>query len=233
MQRRTIIAGAIGSAAAAGILALIRHDGAGRTVEGGILLDDAAGYDRHTRLLLGSFYDRIAAEIASLAPSGARVLDVGCGPGHLSMRLAGRHGLDVTGVDLDPAMLARATAHAARLSSHRPAFVAADAAALPFDDTSFDLVVSTLSLHHWADSRAGLGEIARVLSPGGQALIWDIRPGIVPLHRHLPDPASQVAGGPLELISASPWRWPWRLALTQLLVLRRPDDASEPAAPSG
>jgi ubiquinone/menaquinone biosynthesis C-methylase UbiE len=54
-------------------------------------------------------------------------------------------------------------------------------AALTFPDRSFDLVVSTLSMHHWADPAAGLAEIGRVLRPDARALIWDFRPGGRPI----------------------------------------------------
>jgi ubiquinone/menaquinone biosynthesis C-methylase UbiE len=54
-------------------------------------------------------------------------------------------------------------------------FQVGDVAALPFADNSVDLVVSTLSLHHWDDPAAGFNEIVRVLGPGGQAWIYDFR----------------------------------------------------------
>ena len=55
----------------------------------------------------------------------------------------------------------------------RPSLLVGDVAALAFPDRSFDLVVSTLSMHHWADPTAGLAEIGRVLRPGGRALVLD------------------------------------------------------------
>jgi SAM-dependent methyltransferase len=79
--------------------------------------------------------------------------------------------------------------------------------------------VSTLSMHHWADATAGLAEIGRVLRTGGRALIWDIRPGVVPFHRHQPDPLDKVVGSSLRLASATTWRWPWRLSFTQRFEL--------------
>jgi SAM-dependent methyltransferase len=93
------------------------------------------------------------------ARAGAQVLEVGCGPGHLSIRLA-RHGFQVTGLDLDPAMIARAQANADRpenSNQRRPSLLIGDAASLAFPDRSFDLVVSTLSMHHWGrpDGRTG------------------------------------------------------------------------------
>jgi SAM-dependent methyltransferase len=138
--------------------------------------------DSHTltRVALGSLVARIAADVAAVAPIGARVLEVGGGPGHLSIRQARQHGLEVTGLDLDPAMISRARATADRPGNgdqRRPSFLVGDVASLAFPDQSFDLVVSTLSMHHWANPTAGLAEISRVLRPGGRALIWDLRPG--------------------------------------------------------
>jgi ubiquinone/menaquinone biosynthesis C-methylase UbiE len=52
--------------------------------------------------------------------------------------------------------------------------VAGVAERLPFDDTSFDLVVSTVSFDHWADQPAGLAEVARVLRPGGRFVLVDL-----------------------------------------------------------
>ena len=191
-------------------------------------MNDSARYDLQTRLLMGSFFDGVAADVVAHARDGGRVLEVGCGPGHLSARLAHR-GLVVTGVDPDPAMIERARPtpsgpHTMRGLDRRSS--RGTWPRLPFPDASFDLVVSTLSLHHWADKQAGLTEIARVLCPGGRALVWDLRPGVVPLHRHTPDPVAQVMRSSLRLASASPWRWPWRLALTQRIELLRPDEAA-------
>jgi ubiquinone/menaquinone biosynthesis C-methylase UbiE len=154
------------------------------------------------------------------------VLEEGCGPGRLSILLARRHGLDVTGLDLDPAMVERARANAARSAEEHgrePSFLVGDLASLAFPDRSFDLVVSTLSMHHWADPMAGLSEIGRVLRPGGLALVWDFRAGRVPLHGHLPDPVEHAHGSPLRAVTATPWRWPWRLRLTQRIELVRAD----------
>jgi Methyltransferase domain len=101
--------------AAATAVAAVRHGrGAarGRQVPGGILIGDAAVYDTLSRLMLGSFVAGIAADVAAAAPARARVPEGGCGPGHLSIRLARQHGLEVTCLDLDPAMITRARANA-------------------------------------------------------------------------------------------------------------------------
>jgi SAM-dependent methyltransferase len=213
---------AVGALIAIGAIVL-RHvrRGLGRTVAGGILVRNAGAYDAITRRLLDSFFRPIARDVAATAPAEGTVLDVGCGPGHLSVRLAAGHGLHVVGIDLDPAMIERARANAERAGAGSLAtFAVADVAALPFADASFDVVVSTLSMHHWEDASAGLAEIGRVLAPGGRALIWDIRRG-APLHAHAPDPVEQAHLGPLRVVSTMPWRWPWGISLTHRIELAR------------
>jgi SAM-dependent methyltransferase len=232
MGRRRGLVVLLGAAAAA--VAVVRHGRRAmeRRVPGGILIGDAAVYDTLSRILLGPFLGRIAADVAAVAPDRARVLEVGCGPGHLSVRLARQRGLEMTGVDLDPAMIARARANADRLGDgdqRRPSFLVGDVASLAFTDGSFDLVVSTLSMHHWADPTAGLAEIGRVLRPGGRALVWDFRPGVRPhpfgpRHAHMPDPVDHTRGSQLRVVNATPWRWPWRFQLTQRIELIRADE---------
>jgi SAM-dependent methyltransferase len=194
---------------------------------GGVLVGNVPVYDRLTRSLLRSFFGRVADDVATVAPDGARVLDAGCGPGHLSLVLAGRHGLDVTGVDLDPQMIARARANTVARRSpvgdHEPTFLVGDVASLAEPDATFDVVVSTMAMHHWSDPVRGLAEIGRVLRPDGCALIWDLRPGVVPFHSSPPDPVEHAAGTGLRVVSATPWRWPGRLALTQRIELVHDD----------
>jgi ubiquinone/menaquinone biosynthesis C-methylase UbiE len=164
------------------------------------------------------------------------VLEVGCGPGRLSIQLARQHGLDVTGLDLDPAMIerARANAHGPRDGDgRRPSFLVGDVASLAFPDESFDLVVSTLSMHHWADPAMSVAEIGRVLRPGGRAVVWDLRPGVVPFHTHVRDPVDQARGTPLRVVSATPWRWPWRFKLIQRIELVVADASPAASIPPG
>lgn len=110
--------------------------------------------------------------------------DIGCGPGHLVIELAQRApGLQLTGVDLAEGMLAAATANARRAGvDQRVTFRKGDASRLPFENASLDLVLSTLSLHHWGRPVTVLNEVARVLRPGGVGLIFDLR-------RDIPAPA--------------------------------------------
>jgi SAM-dependent methyltransferase len=222
-----VLAGAV--AAAVAVMRHGRHAAQGHQVPGGIVIGDAVVYDVLSRLLMGSLVKRIAADVTAVAPAGARVLEIGCGPGHLSVRMARRHGLDVTGLDLDPAMVERARTNANRSANgdrRRPTFLVGDVAALPFPDGSFDLVVSTLSMHHWADPTAGLAEIGRILRPGARALVWDFRPGVRPhlvgpRHAPMPDPVEHTRSSPLRVVKATPWSWPWRFHLTQRVELVR------------
>ena len=152
---------------------------------------------------------------------------MGCEPGHLSIRLARQHGLDMIGLDLDPAMIERTRANAVRPGDgdeHRPSFLVGDVASLPFPERSFDLVVSTLSMHHWANPKAGLAEIDRVLRPGARALVWDFRQGFLPFHARLPNPVEHTHGVPLRVVSATPSRWRWGFHLTQRIELVRAGD---------
>ena len=231
VRPRTLAVLAGAAAAAVVVLRHGRHATRGHQVPGGILISSAVRYDTLSRLLLSPLVKQIAADVASVASAGAQVLEVGCGPGHLSMRLARHHGLEVTGLDLDPAMITRARVNTHRAGSgdqRRPEFLVGDVTALAFPDESFDVVVSTLSMHHWADPAAGLAEIGRVLRPGARALVWDLRSGVRPhlfgpRHAHIPDPVDHTQGSPLAVVNVTPWRWPWRFTPTQRIELARAD----------
>jgi ubiquinone/menaquinone biosynthesis C-methylase UbiE len=118
----------------------------------------------------------VARRAAQLMPQGQAV-DLGCGPGHLVIQLAQlAPDLYVTGVDLSDEMVteARRTANQAGVGN-RIGFRKGDAAQIPFPDDSLDLVVSTLSLHHWGDPIRVLDEISRVLRRGGAFVVFDLR----------------------------------------------------------
>src|SRR5919199_6766855 len=130
-------------------------------------------YDFVARRVLRRMYRRLAADVAGVAPHGGTVLDVGTGPGVLLVELAARRpDLWLTGVDLSADMVAAAVRNLAPFGERARARVG-DVTGLPFPDRSFDLIVSSLSLHHWDDPRAAVPELARVLRPGGQVCIYD------------------------------------------------------------
>jgi SAM-dependent methyltransferase len=99
-------------------------------------------------------------------------LDLGCGAGHASYALA-RGGADVTACDLVPEMLALVEDEA-ELRGLDIATRKCPAERLPFPRASFDLVVTRYSAHHWADPAAALGQVRRVLRPGGTLVVIDV-----------------------------------------------------------
>jgi SAM-dependent methyltransferase len=96
--------------------------------------------------------------IAALEPDD--VLEVGCGPGELSERIARELGADVVAIDLSERMVELARERGVKAD-------VGDVQELPFDDESFDCVVAAWMLYHVADVDLGLSEIGRVLRRGG------------------------------------------------------------------
>jgi SAM-dependent methyltransferase len=145
-------------------------------------IDGPAGariYDAVLAPLAGWLYERIAADLAATLTGNAEpaIVDIGTGPGLLLIEIAARCPT-ATIVGVDPAEPMRAAAHR-RLAEagHGDRVTVIDGAAerLPFEDTSIDLVVSSLASHHWSHPAAAFREVARVLRPGGRALIYDLR----------------------------------------------------------
>jgi ubiquinone/menaquinone biosynthesis C-methylase UbiE len=131
----------------------------------------------------GDDLDWMAAILAERRPE--RVLDLGCGGGHVAYRAA-EHAAEVTAADLSEAMLAAVARTAAERSLGNIRTRAARAEALPFPDASFDAVLTRFSAHHWSDAAAGLGEAFRVLKRGGFLLAMDaVSPGTPLLDTHL------------------------------------------------
>ncbi len=150
-------------------------------------LDDAAVAQAYGRIVaipqMALMRLLVVRRAAALCAAGEAV-DLGCGTGLLAIELAQQApGLHITGIDLAPEMLVQAQENAGRANlGSRTTFRPGDAGRLPFKDRSLDLVVSTLSLHHWADPVTVFNEIDRVLRPGGAFLVADLR-------RDMPPPA--------------------------------------------
>jgi ubiquinone/menaquinone biosynthesis C-methylase UbiE len=134
---------------------------------------DPAGYDKHSRPFR-KVHARVVADAARAGlPEQARVLDVGTGPGRLARALADGHPQwTVDGLDLDPEMIAYAKSRDVAASV---SFAVGDVADLPYPDGSFDLIVSSMSQHHWTDVEGALRSLRRVLRPGGRLWIYDVR----------------------------------------------------------
>ena len=164
-----------------------RHSKSGeapKKITRGLILDTGWRYD-----LMEWFFDTFlfrgklrelrqrTADLAHIQP-GEMVLDVGCGTGTLAMEVephvnAKGH---VFGIDPGAQQIARARSKAAKRNLSIE-FQIGVIEQLDFPDQTFDVVVSTIMMHHLSDSlkRQGLSEIARVLKPGGRLVIADFK----------------------------------------------------------
>lgn len=107
------------------------------------------------------------AVVAALDPAARAILDLGCGTGQLSARLAAcLPAAAVVGCDFSAGMLHQAARRCAGL-----ALVQGDAGALPFADRAFDAIVCTEAFHWFPDPAVALAECFRVLRPGGRLLL--------------------------------------------------------------
>jgi SAM-dependent methyltransferase len=118
------------------------------------------------------YLEKRTAFVLEHCPRGS-ALDVGCGTGALAARLAAQ-GYEVVGLDPSEGMLRVLEERTSRV---RP--VRGSGTSIPFEDSSFDLVLSVATMHHIAapaDVRRTLAEMVRVTSPGGRILVWDHNP---------------------------------------------------------
>ena len=133
-------------------------------------------YDVSMVRLTRRLYRRVIEDMAPVLSEG-NVLDVGTGPGTLVREIARRQPrLQVYGIDLSEDMIRLAGEHAKREQlEERVHFAVGNVAHLPYPDHSFDLIVSTISMHHWYEMEQPLRDLYRVLRPGGRLWIYDFR----------------------------------------------------------
>jgi ubiquinone/menaquinone biosynthesis C-methylase UbiE len=113
------------------------------------------GHDSYWLFHRERFFELLPAEV------DGPVLDVGCGEGRVTRELRSR-GWDITGIDASPAMIQLASE-----ADPGGRYGVSDAAALPFDDDAFELVIAFMSLQDVDDPERAIAEAARVLRPGG------------------------------------------------------------------
>lgn len=121
-------------------------------------------------------YRRLAAKTALMIQAG-RVLEIGPGPGFVAIEIARLlPEVRVVGLDLSQTMIDIAASNAREHGvSKRVEFREGDASEMPFEEASFDFVISSGSLHHWQEPSRIFREVHRVLKPGCRALISDLR----------------------------------------------------------
>jgi ubiquinone/menaquinone biosynthesis C-methylase UbiE len=121
------------------------------------------------------FFSRLHLRLLRHIEAGCAhgILDVGCGTGNLAVLLSDLYpGIRVAGVDASAGMVEVAASKAGARGNLD--FEVAAAERLPYADSSFGLVISTMSFHHWTDPPRGVSECLRVLGTGGELLIVDI-----------------------------------------------------------
>jgi ubiquinone/menaquinone biosynthesis C-methylase UbiE len=145
------------------------------------VMSDAEEVEAYASAAAQAYLDAIdntlVDQVVSLGVTGGRLLDIGCGPGGIALKIARRlPQLWVAGIDYSSNMIGAAerAARAAKLDG-RATFIVGDGNRLCFRDGSFDLVLSNSVLHHLHDPVAFLNEMGRVAKPGGFVLLRDLR----------------------------------------------------------
>lgn len=134
-------------------------------------------YDKTMVQVTRKLYQRVVKDMLALQRIQGKVLDVGTGPGTLVREIARSFPqLQVYGVDLSEEMIRLAQQHARQEHLEKQVhFEVGDVAHLSYPDASFEMIVSTISMHHWYDLSKPLQELYRVLQPGGRLWIYDFR----------------------------------------------------------
>jgi demethylmenaquinone methyltransferase/2-methoxy-6-polyprenyl-1,4-benzoquinol methylase len=191
----------------------------------------ARRYDLLNHLLSGNVDKRwrrkAARALESSLIEGARVLDVACGTGDLSLVLAEAGAARIIGLDFCRPMLEIARRKADADSRSIP-FVEGDALRLPFADATFDAVTIAFGLRNLAGVADGLRELRRVLKPGGRLAVLEFSSPVVPgfralfrfyFTRVLPHIGGLVSGsrGAYEYLPDSVSRFPDQKRLAELM----------------
>ena len=133
----------------------------------------AKWYASLTRKSLEEF-KALARRISKEISSGSMVLEVAPGPGYFAIELAKLGSYEITGLDISETFVKIARANSAE-AGVRVDFQQGNASSMPFGDGSFDFLLCRAAFKNFSEPKRAFEEMHRVLSPGGQALIIDLR----------------------------------------------------------
>jgi len=133
----------------------------------------AEKYDKFAKATLIEEYKEMAGLVIQRLKSG-KILEVGPGPGYLSIEIAKMGNYQITGLDISETMIEIAKRNVQE-AGVKVEFRLGNAASMPFQDNTFDFVISSGSLHHWKEPVKVFNEVYRVSKTDGKALIGDVR----------------------------------------------------------
>jgi ubiquinone/menaquinone biosynthesis C-methylase UbiE len=138
----------------------------------------ARWYARITRPSLPE-YQALARRVADAVPSGGSVLEVAPGPGYFAIELAKLGGRHVAGLDISRTFV-EISRHNSIEAGVDVEFEQGNVAKMPFAENEFEFLVCRAAFKNFSEPHAALAEMHRVLKPGGQALIIDLRRDVSP-----------------------------------------------------
>ena len=162
----------------------------------------------------GDFYNRQTRDSEHLArilefvkiSEGMRILDLGTGSGYLSFPIAKNNpGCYVIGLDIVNAALEANRARAVAEGITNLSFISYDGIDFPFEDDSFDLIVTRYALHHFPDIEHSIGEVSRVLKKGGLFFISDPCPNECDTERFVDDYMQLKKDGHIKFYTKDEW----------------------------
>ena len=137
---------------------------------------------------------------------GMKILDLGCGSGYLTFPIAERNeNAYVAGLDIVTDTLERNTKKAQETNIKNVEFISYDGSTFPFEDNSFDLVVTRYALHHFPEIRKSISEVARVLKSDGLFFISDPRPNDCDITRFVDDYMQLKKDGHIKFYTKDEW----------------------------
>jgi len=143
------------------------------TSKGGIEGYFAEKYDKFAKTILIDLYKEITGLVIKHLKSG-KILEIGPGPGYLSIEIAKLGDFQITGLDISETMIEIARRNTEEAGTD-VVFKLGDASNMPFKNSTFDFIISSGSLHHWKEPVKVFNEVHRVLKTDGEALIGDLR----------------------------------------------------------